>query len=69
MSMKKFNDTLGNRTRDLPTCSALRNILDRVRCFVSNLIQIVPEIWKLLLEILLHSEFDVQRTVHRDIFL
>jgi chorismate synthase len=23
MSMKKSNDTIGNRTRDLPTCSAL----------------------------------------------
>jgi len=23
MSMKNFNDTIGNRTRDLPACSAL----------------------------------------------
>ena len=47
------------------------HVLDRikVRPFVSNFIKSVQEIWKLLLEINLPSEFDIQMTVHRDIFL
>jgi len=30
MSMKNSNDTIGNRTRDLPTCSAVPQVIRKL---------------------------------------
>jgi len=35
MSMKKSNDTIGNRTRDLPTGSAVHVMCAKIKCIHS----------------------------------
>ena len=57
--MKNFNDTIGNRTRDLPACSSViykimrKNVVDRVRSQMT--------VWRTVYWVLqatsLHSEY------------
>ena len=37
MSLKDFNDTIGNRTRDLPVCSAVITVIYTVYIYLRNM--------------------------------
>jgi len=57
MSMKKSNDTIGNRTRDLPACSAVAlPILQKtlILCNVNSLFKTIFVCFYALYTLLLH---------------
>ena len=47
MSMKNSNDTIGNRTRDLLTCSAVSSVVHFFFCFITKIILILTWFHKL----------------------
>jgi hypothetical protein len=59
MSMKNSSDTIGNRTRDVPVCSAV-NFLDTHKTVDRHLLYNLPAINIGMIKIPFTSEYDIK---------